>query len=193
MKKLLLFFAIIAVNTIVWYVCFLKGCITPEEYGTFENIQSFFLAIALVLYVLKFSSCRQALYIVFYGIWLVLMYNFLLREIDVPHMKDAAPHWAHFWFGNGPGYIATFAILYGSLFVGLIKNFKPIWRFFIEWTKSAEGWAMMIGGVLLGMGSLFDQQMLGFSALEGKFFEECMELNAYILISISAYYAFKRR
>ena len=157
-----------------------------SESGCFEVAQDIILCFALIVFVLASlmrGNRQEKLITVFFAI---LTYTFILRELDFEKM--GLPDWLVFLF-HGKGRNISIAIAFIIVGILALRDYKNYIAKSIEFMLSKRGALMIIAGVLLLVGGLFDKMD---KLPNNEFFEEVFELSGYFFYTSVAIMTYKK-
>lgn len=183
MKKTILILLLLVINTVFWNIAYHHQWITAAENSLMENFQILVLSIAAIIFaVLAFINKEKTLRI-FYSVFSFLNISFMLREMDFEGM-DVFPvfHWA----SSGIGFIILMLIGWFTLALLILSVRKKFWTLVKKWAKSAAGITMIAAGGLLFLSIHLDKKVFRMSRATAQFWEELIEINAFLLIIASA-------
>ena len=170
-------------NTVLWNIAYRHQWITAAENSLMENFQIFELSIAAIIFaVLAFINKEKTLRI-FYSVFLFLNISFILRELDFEGMDV---FFLFHWASSGIGFVVLMLIGWFTLAFLILSVRKKFWTLFKKWAKSAAGVTMIAAGGLLYLGMQLDQNAFKMSRATAQFWEELIEINAFLLIIASA-------
>lgn len=175
------FSALIVTDLFFYYqVEIIKNLSVFKENQLLENLQGILLFIAGLTYAQAILHVQKPYRLLPMG-GALLCLSFLLRELDVE--KFDLPQWI-ILLGSGYGRNIMLVSLW-LLVVGLlVKNYKHWLPVALDLLFSRTGIFAILGGLLLILGSLFDDEV--FDVKMYQFYEELSEMNGYYFILLSA-------
>ena len=183
MKKTIFILLLLIVNTVFWNIAYHYQWITAAENSLMENFQIFELSIAAIIFAVLAFINKEKTPRIFYSVFSFLNISFILREMDFEGM-DVFPvlHWA----SSGIGFIILMLIGWFTLALLVFSVRKKFWTLFKKWAKSAAGVTMIAAGGLLYLSMYLDKKAFKMSGATAQFWEELIEINAFLLIIASA-------
>ena len=171
------FFAVLAHAS---YSLFALGDLScAEESGCLEIMQAVLIIMAGLLFLAAaFVKSGLAPAIPFF--FFVLCYVFFLREVDFDKMDLGA--FADFML-YGAGRYITITLGFAAALIWAFFRFRRYWTASLDFLRSRRGGAMILGGLFLLLGYLFEHE---FGLSNAQFFEEASELAGYCLILYAA-------
>jgi hypothetical protein len=150
------------------------------ENGPLENLQSILLAISCIVFLAPIALKREQekLILLFCSL---LCCSFVLRELDVQHLDVPS---ALKFIGSGVGRDTILTVAFMALFCFAAFRFSYYKKASILFLGSKSGILLMLGGLLLIVGNLFQKSD---SIIHNVFFEEAFELCGYCFILLSAF------
>lgn len=152
-----------------------------SENGPLETVQAIVLALAMVAF-LAAAAQRGSQRLILSSLGL-LSYSFVLRELDVE--RFALPD-ALIFIGSGVGRNVSLALAFLAFLLYAASKFsyykKACWLFL----RSRPGILLMVGGLLLFLGDLFENSHF---ITHNVYFEETAELCGYVFMLLSAFAA----
>jgi len=149
------------------------------EDGFLEILQAILLGIGCLVFLAAVASRQEPGKLIFLFCSL-LCYSFVVRELDVELLN--VPQVVKF-IGSGIGRNASLALAFGAMLIYAVANFSYYKKAGLQFLKSKAGILLMLGGVLLQVGDLFEKN---YALQHHVFFEEFSELSGYVLILLSA-------
>jgi hypothetical protein len=164
-------------------VLFLYPEINTEEDGTVEAAQSIFIALAMVVFAYHaFISKEIKSKLASFGFSLLSL-TFLLRELDVEKLD--IPSFL-IMLGSGTGR----NLLLGSLWIILLIltfKYKSVEKNkIVSFLFSIPGQVLMFSALMLVLGAMMDKNIFSLQNLTTRFYEELLELLAYIYLFVAA-------
>ena len=152
------------------------------ENGPLEALQALILAISCIVFIVPVAlkKERDKLILLFCSL---LCVSFVLRELDVERLDV---HSAVKFLGSGVGRNTMLTVAFMALFAYAAFNFSYYKKESITFLKSKPGVLLMLGGLFLWVGNLFEKR---YSIMNNVFFEEILELCGYYFILLSAFAA----
>lgn len=149
------------------------------EDGFLETLQATLLGLGCLVFLAPFASRGEPGKLIFLFCSL-LCYSFVVRELDVELLN--VPEVVKF-IGSGIGRNVSLALAFGAMLIYAVANFSYYKKAGFQFLKSRAGILLMLGGVLLQVGDLFEKN---YALQHHVFFEEFSELSGYVLILLSA-------
>ncbi len=154
------------------------------EAGIIENAQWILIVCAMIAFASASLDSSGKSKRMIYLFLVVLNYIFLMREIDFETLP-LPDYIGMFLYGKGKNIVCT--ILIAIPIVGALLKFKHYFKESIDYLLSKEGITLFLGGVLLGISSLFEHQLPKITTHEiAELFEEITELWGYVVILYSS-------
>jgi hypothetical protein len=160
-------------------VFILNNTIIYAENGPLENLQAILLAISCIVFLAPIAQKRGMAKLIFLFCFL-LCCSFILRELDVERLDVPS---ALKVIGSGIGRNIILTVAFITLFVYAAFKFSYYKKASILFLGSKSGILLMLGGLLLIIGNLFDKSH---SIIHNAFIEESFELGGYCFILLSA-------
>lgn len=150
-----------------------------SEDGLLETLQAILLGIGCLVFLAPVASRKKPGKLIFLFCSL-LCYSFVVRELDVELLN--VPEVVKF-IGSGIGRNASLVLAFSAMLIYALANFSYYKKAGLQFLKSKAGILLMLGGVLLQIGDLFEKS---YALQHHVFFEEFSELSGYVLILLSA-------
>lgn len=149
-----------------------------KENGLLENLQAGILLLTCFYMVLVGKNLQgSSRYAAWMFAWVCLAFFF--REFDV--RKTDWPEFAHLFFGKPGQYIWFLPLFY--ILVQIFRNIRFYLRNTLAYLLSPMMLYIILGGILIIMGAVFDKQII---PTEDKFWEEYLEVAAYAYLFLAA-------
>lgn len=149
-----------------------------KENGLLENLQAGILLLTCFYMVLVGRNLQgSSRYAAWMFAWICLAFFF--REFDV--RKTDWPEFAHMIFGKPGQYIWFLPLMF--ILVQIFRNIRFYLRNILLYLLSPMMLTIILGGVLIVMGAVFDKQLI---PTENKFWEEYLEVAAYAYLFLAA-------
>ncbi|MBC7901920.1 MAG: hypothetical protein H7Y27_00795 [Gemmatimonadaceae bacterium] len=110
----------------------------------------------------------------------LLCYSFVVRELDVELLNVPA---AIKFLCSGVGRNTTLAVAFSAMLLYALSRFSYYKKAVVLFLGSLPGILLMLGGVLLVVGDLFEKR---YSLGHHVFFEEFLELSGYVSLLLSS-------
>jgi hypothetical protein len=149
------------------------------EDGFLESVQAGLLASGALVFLAPFALRKEQGKLV-YGFCSLLCYSFVVRELDVERLN--VPEVVKF-IGSGIGRNVSLALAFSAILIYALANFSYYKKAGLQFLKSRPGILLMLGGVLLQIGDMFEKN---YGLQYHVFYEEFSELTGYALILLSA-------
>lgn len=149
------------------------------EGGFLEILQAVLLGIGCLVFLAPVVSRQEPGKLIFLFCSL-LCYSFVVRELDVELLN--VPEIVKF-IGSGIGRNVSLALAFGAMLIYAVAHFSYYKKTGLQFLKSRAGILLMLGGVLLQVGDLFEKN---YALQHHVYFEEFSELTGYVLILLSA-------
>lgn len=167
----------------LWYahsVFILNDATVYSENGPLENLQAIVLVICTLAFLIPVAQNKGSAKLILLSCsW--LCFSFVLRELDVERLN--VPYVIKL-IGSGGGRNAMLALGFLALLVCAAAKFSYYKKAGILFLKSKPGILLMLAGVFLVIGDVFENSH---SIIHNVFFEESFELLGYGLILLSAF------
>ena len=149
-----------------------------KENGLLENLQAGTLLLTCFYMVVVGKNLQgSSRYAAWMFAWVCLAFFF--REFDV--RKTDWPEFAHMIFGKPGQYIWFLPLMY--ILVQIFRNIRFYLRNILNYLLSPMMLYIILGGMLIIMGAVFDKQII---RTETKFWEEYLEVAAYACLLLGA-------
>ncbi len=163
------------------YLVFSKGMVQlHEENGFLENLQVFFLFLALCVFLVHSLFIKKSNPLFSFG-GAFLCLAFILREVDVQTLDIAQ---ILIVLGSGKGRNILIGVLGIVLFVYALRHFRDILSLFPQILFEHFSLLFLLGMLLLVAGGVFDKELI--PVPHSQFFEEALELAGYYCMFCSA-------
>ena len=149
------------------------------EDGFLENVQAILLAISCLVFLAPIALRKEPGKLV-YAFCSLLCYSFVVRELDVEHLN--VPQAVKF-IGSGVGRNASLVLAFSAILIYALANFSYYKKACLEFIWSRPGMLLILGGVLLQIGDMFEKN---YGLQYHVFYEEFSEVAGYFLILLSA-------
>lgn len=158
------------------------GAEMHQEHGPLENLQIACLAVGSIL--LLVVARRQVTGAACVLVWaLALLHvNFIIHEFDV---RPFGIEWLVQVF-RGPVRNTALALAWLTVAFLIAMHWKTFWPAFCRWLTTPSGWLMSMAGVFWVGGKVMEKGGLFASRPTRMLMEECMEVNACLLMALSA-------
>jgi hypothetical protein len=181
-SKLLLLTSILLINLIFWRIWRSYSQIADEN-KLMECLQALFLSIGGAMYVVRArSSTFATLDWMLYAGMALLMYSFLLRELDIDQL-GISPAWTTL-----EQYLRMIGVLAWVGFgVIAVPRFNLLFANTMRIAQTPLVVLSVIGGLFLLAGWPFDKSVLtSLSHVANQFGEEIFELDAYLILLLGS-------
>ncbi|GGK62426.1 hypothetical protein [Amphritea balenae] len=149
-----------------------------KENGLLENLQAGILLLTCFYMVIVGRNLQgSSRYAAWMFAWICLAFFF--REFDV--RKTDWPEFAHMIFGKPGQYIWFLPLMF--ILVQIFRNIRFYLRNILLYLLSPMMLTIILGGILIVMGAVFDKQII---PTENKFWEEYLEVAAYAYLFLAA-------
>jgi len=150
------------------------------ENGPLEILQAVLLTMSCIVFLVAVAFQKQPARLICL-FCAVLCYSFVVRELDVERLNV---HRYIKFIGSGVGRNTTLAVAFTAILVYAGFNFSCYKKAVIQFLKSRPGISLMVGGLLLLLGSVFEKNH---SILYNAYFEEILELFGYVFVLLTAF------
>jgi len=150
------------------------------ENGPLENIQVFTLSLACLVFFLP-AVCQERNDKLFQLFLSLLCLSFVLREVDIEDLN--VPN-ILISIGSGTGRNVLLIIGFIAIFSSMLFNLTHQKKVLKRYVLSKGGLLLVTAGILLCIGSLFEEMTL---VAHHAFFEEMSELTGYVIILLVAF------
>ena len=152
------------------------------ENGLIENIQVILLTISCIVFLIPLATEKkpEKLILLFCSL---LCYSFILRELNFESLD--VPNAIKF-ISYGVGRNVTLTVAFVALFSYAAFRFSYYKNVSIYFIRSKSGILLMVGGIFLIVGDLFEKRP---SIIHHVYWEELFELCGYCFILLSAFAA----
>jgi hypothetical protein len=154
-----------------------------KENQLMENFQVFLILIAGLAFLQSVAFVEKSLRLLPLA-GSLLSFSFTLRELDVE--KFDVPRFIAFLFGHGYGRNTLLASLWLMVVIAFAKNRAYYLKIVLGLLGRPSGVLAITGGLLLILGSLFDDRI--FDVQLYQFYEELSEMNGYYCLLLSSLY-----
>jgi hypothetical protein len=154
-----------------------------KENQLMENFQVFLILIAGFAFLQSVALVEKSLRLLPLA-GSLLSFSFTLRELDVE--KFDVPRFIAFLFGHGYGRNTLLASLWLMVVIAFVKNRAHYLKIVLGLLARPSGMLAVTGGLLLILGSLFDDRI--FDVQLYQFYEELSEMNGYYCLLLSSLY-----
>lgn len=154
-----------------------------KENQLMENFQVFLIFIAGLTFSQSVALVEKSLRLLPLAGGL-LSFSFILRELDVERFD--VPRFIAFLFGHGYGRNILLASLWLMVVIAFVRNRAHYLKIVQGLLGRPSGVLAVTGGLLLILGSLFDDRI--FDVELYQFYEELSEMNGYYCLLLSSLY-----
>ena len=151
-----------------------------DENAPMELTQMVWLAIASCIFALSYKQQSTGVLR-----WLtlgsvLLSLSFLLRELS---LKNIAPDWVVYWT-DGTGFRILMLAVWIPWLSRVKKNWSELWQLVHDMLFTRTSFRLVVSAACLIAGGVFDKEI--FRPELFRFYEELLELNGYIALTLAA-------
>lgn len=173
------------VQTLLWSWGWLRFPLLSEENGAMENYQAILLFLGIIPCLWAAVRAKELAQRILCGSLALHFVSFIVLEVDTRQLD--APLFNKLFNGRIRDlWLGSLWLIAGMVF---LRHRLPTWRRFMQWLSSQAGRYMLAAGVLWLISGLCDK--LGLFPESHHFLEELLEVNACVLMLISAFLTFK--